>query len=69
MFLPTLFGVDIKTGDADVGHFGGALIVAVSVVCMGKVLRFGRYLNVPLTLLVGRLPWILAGGSVGDAIT
>ena len=68
MFLPTLFGVDIKTGDADVGHFGGALIVTVSVVCMGEVLRLGRYLNVLLALVVGGLPWILDGGSTGYAI-
>ena len=69
MFLPTLFGVDIKTGDADVGHFGGALIVTVSVVCMGEVLRLGRYLNVLLALMVGGLPWVLDGGSTGYAIT
>jgi hypothetical protein len=69
IFAPTLFGVDITTGDADVGHFGGALIVTVSVICMGEVLRIGRYLNLPLALAVAVLPWLAGGGGVAYAAT
>ncbi|WP_206028565.1 vitamin K epoxide reductase family protein [Thalassoroseus pseudoceratinae] len=69
MAMPSLFGVGIQSGDADLGHFGGALIVTVSVVCMGEVLRLGRYLNVLLGIAVAGLPWILDGGSITYSIT
>lgn len=58
MFCPTLFGVDIKTIAADIGHLGGALVVTVSVICMGEVVRTGRYLNVLLALPVASVPWL-----------
>lgn len=58
MFCPTGFGVDIRTTAADIGHLGGALIVTVSVICMGEVVRIGRYLNCPLALIVGIGPWL-----------
>lgn len=57
MFAPALFGVSIEAGAADVNHLGGSLIVVVSVIAMGEVLRRGRYLNIPLGLAVAVLPW------------
>jgi uncharacterized membrane protein len=63
MFLPTLFGISIEETAADVAHLGGALIVTVSVICMGEVLRIGRYLNVLLGLTVAAAPWMLEGAE------
>ena len=57
MFAPTLFGLDIHTTAADIGHLGGALLVTVSVICMGEVVRIGRYLNVLLGIAIAALPW------------
>ncbi len=68
MFCPTVFGQDIETTAADIGHLGGALIVTVSVICMGEVVRIGRYLNVPLALLIGISPWF-TDASLGYSLT
>lgn len=68
MFGPALFGIDIRTTAADLGHLGGALIVTVSVICMGEVLRLGRYLNVVLGLLVAVGPWFLEAGAIGYSL-
>lgn len=59
MFLPTLLGLDIQSWPADIGHLGGALIVTVSVVSMGEVIRLGRYLNLLLGLIVAVGPWVV----------
>lgn len=67
MASPTLFGIDIETHAADVGHLGGALIVTVSVIAMGEVIRIGRYVNVPLGLAVAVGPWLFSGMTVGYA--
>ncbi|MDV6030722.1 MAG: vitamin K epoxide reductase family protein [Phycisphaera sp. RhM] len=69
MFLPTWFGIDIKTTAADIGHLIGALIVTVSVVCMGEVIRLGRYLNVALAMALAVGPWLLGDTSTGYAMT
>ena len=69
MCLPTWFGVDIKTWAADIGHLGGALIVTVSVISMGEVIRIGRYFNILLGLIVGLGPWFVSAGSTGYALT
>jgi hypothetical protein len=68
MFLPTWFGVSIESRAADIGHLGGALILTVAVVCMGEVVRIGRYLNIPLGLIVAVGPWIASGGSTTFAV-
>ncbi|GAA4400664.1 hypothetical protein GCM10023187_14080 [Nibrella viscosa] len=57
VFSPAVFGVAIQTPAAGVNHLGGALIVVVSVVCMGEVLRIGRYLNILLGLAVAVSIW------------
>lgn len=44
---------------ANINHLGGALIVVVSVICMGEVVRKGRYLNVLLGLAVAPILWFL----------
>lgn len=69
MFCPTWFGVDIQTRAADIGHLGGALIVTVSVISLGEVIRIGRYLNLLLALALGIGPWLTAGGTTAFAIT
>ncbi len=68
VFVPGLFGVPIQDTVADVLHLSGALIVVVSVICMGEPLRIGRYLNVLLGLVAAAAPWFL-GGQTGLNIT
>lgn len=62
MATPDLLGVERPA--ATVHHLGGALVVVVAVVCMGEVLRIGRYLNVLLGLAVAGLPWVLDGAPL-----
>ena len=69
MVSPTKFGVPIESQAADVAHLGGALIVTVSVISMGEVIRLGRYLNVILGLIVIITPWGTEGGTIGYSIT
>ncbi|MBW3543061.1 MAG: vitamin K epoxide reductase, partial [Planctomycetes bacterium] len=69
MFAPTAFGIDIKTAAADVGHLGGALILTVSVIAMGEVVRVGRYLNVLLGAIVAGVPWLLSSSTTGYSAT
>ncbi len=64
MFAPAVFGVAIETTAANINHLGGALIVVVSVICMGEVMRKGRYLNVLLGLAVAVIPWFLADSTL-----
>lgn len=68
MFCPTWFGIDITTSASDIGHLGGALIVTVSVISMGEVVRLGRWLNVPLGLIVAIGPWFAGGMTTGFAL-
>lgn len=60
MALPDNSGVPIKDSLANVNHLCGALIVVVAVICMGEVVRAGRYLNILLGLAVAVLPWLLS---------
>ncbi len=69
MFSPTLFGLSIESRAADLGHLGGALILTVSVICMGEVLRIGRYFNVLLGLAVAVVPWFLGQAMVSYALS
>lgn len=59
MFAPAAFGVSIEATAADINHLGGALIVVVSIICMGEVVRRGRYLNMLLGLVVAVVPWFV----------
>lgn len=69
MFCPTLFGIDIRTPAADIAHLGGALMITVSVIAMGEVVRIGRYLNVALGIIVAAGPWLVDGMTTGFAVT
>jgi hypothetical protein len=66
MFVPSV----LSSGKpmADIEHLGGALIVTVSVITMGEVLRVGRYLNVLLGLSVAGAAWLLEGGTAAGQI-
>jgi hypothetical protein len=64
MFAPTAFGVGIEATAADINHLGGSLIIVVSVICMGEVVRRGRYLNVLLGLAVAAIPWFLPDSNL-----
>lgn len=64
MFAPAAFGVGIETMAADINHLGGSLIVVVAVVCMGEVLRIGRYFNVLLGLVVAVAPWFVQDSNL-----
>ncbi|WP_231741826.1 vitamin K epoxide reductase family protein [Stieleria varia] len=63
MCLPNWFAIDIHSTTADIGHLGGALIVTVSVICMGEVVRIGRYLNLLLAAAIGLGPWLAHAGT------
>ena len=65
MFSPATFGVVIKTPPAMINHLCGALIVVVSVLSMGEVLRTGRYLNVLLGLIVTAGIWFVSNAPLG----
>ena len=60
--------VDIKTTAADIAHLGGALMVTVSEICMGEVVRIGRYMNILLALVVAVGPWIVGPSGTNYAI-
>lgn len=62
MASPAVFGTDKPAADID--QLGGALIVTISVVCMGEVIRVGRYLNVLLGLVVVGCAWLLDGATI-----
>lgn len=58
---PGVFHISIETTAAHINHLGGALMVVVSVISMGEVVRSGRYLNIPLGILVAIAPWFIQG--------
>lgn len=60
---PAVFGVDIRSGAADVAHIGGAAIVVTAVVSMGEVARGLRWLNVVLGIGVAALVWLTDPGT------
>ncbi|MGB3795755.1 MAG: hypothetical protein WA957_05570, partial [Alteraurantiacibacter sp.] len=64
MFAPAAFGVSIEASAANINHLGGALIIVVSVIGMGEVVRRGRYLNVLLGLAVAVVPWFLSDSAL-----
>ena len=68
MCSPTLFSIEIRSTAADVGHLGGALIITTSVICMGEVIRIGRYLNILLGMAVAGSPWMINGTTPSYAI-
>lgn len=59
MALPDQAGVPIQSSIADVNHLGGALIVVISVVSMGEVVRSFRFLNFLVGISLAIIPWFL----------
>lgn len=64
---PGVFGVDIRSGAADIAHLGGAVIVVVGAVAMAEVLRPMRLLAIPVGLFVAAAA-PLAGDSLGFGV-
>jgi hypothetical protein len=60
---PALFGLDIRSGAADLAHIGGAFVLVVAVVSMGEVVRAMRWLNTAAGVAIAAIVW-LAGGSL-----
>ncbi len=69
MALPGISGVPVKAPLADINHLCGALIVVISVISMGEVVRMFRFLNILAALAVGILPWFMDGNYPGLKIT
>lgn len=68
VFSPYAFGVPIQTPAASLNHLVGSLVVVVSVLCMGEVLRLGRYLNILLGLVVAGGIWFTGNAPVNLSI-
>jgi len=66
MFSPAVFGT--ATPAAHIAHLGGALATVVAVICLTEVVRLGRYLNVPLGLIIALLPWWVEGATLASRI-
>lgn len=64
IFAPAVFELPTKATPSDIFHLAGSLIVVVSVICMGEVVRRGRYINILLSLVVGGVPWFLEDSTV-----
>lgn len=69
MFAPAIFNVSIEATAADAFHLSGSLIIVISVICMGEVVRIGRYANILPGLAVAIIPWLVSSGTVGLQIT
>lgn len=69
MFAPAVFGVSIEATAANVVHGSASLIVVVSVISMGEIVRAGRYLNILLGAGLAVLPWVVEGHTLGLGIT
>lgn len=65
MFTPAFFDVKITTMAAHVFHLSGSLIIVTSVICMGEIVRRGRYFNILLGLALAVAPWFVAGSTTG----
>ncbi len=64
MFVPGIYNVSIDTWAAHIFHLCGGLVIVVSVICWGEIVRVGRYLNIPLGAALAVVPWIVEGSSV-----
>ena len=49
---PAAFGVDIRSGAADLAHLGGAFVIVVAVIAMAEVVRAFRLANGAVGLLI-----------------
>lgn len=60
---PAIFGVDIRSGAADIAHLGGAFIIVMAVIAMAEVVRAIRLLNVAAGVVMV-LAVVLIGAEV-----
>ena len=65
MFLP----ISYRNHGGRHRHRGGALIVTVSVISMGEVIRIGRDLNLLLGLIVAVAPWFTTDAPIAYSAT
>ncbi len=69
LFTPAIFKVSIETMAAHIFHLSGSLIIVISVICMGEIVRLGRYINILLGLVLAIGPWVVTQTSTGLNIT
>ena len=67
LVAPALLGMEGPAANSQ--FLAGALVVTVSVVALGEVVRVARYLNIPLGAWVVVSPWILSGAGGADAVS
>lgn len=60
MFGPAAFGLSIEEPAADVHRLAGSLIIVVSIMSMGEVIRLFRLMNVLLGLGIAIVPWFVS---------
>jgi len=60
LVAPAAFGVDIRSGGADVAHIGGAAVIVLAVIAFGEPVRALRLLCAPVGLGIAGL--VLATG-------
>ncbi len=63
MFIPGMLGISIEATASNVFHLTGSLIIVVSIICMGEVVRIGRYFNILLGLTLAVVPWLVNDGA------
>lgn len=66
MFSPAILGAEKFLSDLE--HLIGALVIVVSVISMGEIVRVGRYLNLLLAALLVSLPWFFTSVEISQAI-
>ncbi|MAZ28743.1 MAG: vitamin K epoxide reductase [Cytophagaceae bacterium] len=69
LFAPAIFNISIETNAAHIFHLSGALTVVVSVICMGEIVRAGRFLNILLGLTLAIGPWLVNDSNLSLSIT
>ena len=65
IFAPGIFGLPIEKPLADINHLTGALLIVVSVISMGEVVRRGRYMNLLWGLILAIEPWLTGSDNTG----
>ncbi len=68
MVLPALFHLPIKSTAAYIDHLAGAMIVVVSIISLGEVVRSFRFVNLLIALAIAVVPWFILPGNTGFCI-
>lgn len=64
MFAPTVFGLSIETIASNIVRIAGSLIIVISIISFGEVVRLFRFLNIPVALAIGIVPWFIADSNL-----